>query len=149
MIPHPETNLFQGSFICTRTPTDQQTVICNELDLIQQSAFGLLIPALHCKARPTLVFKQFGQTRQPPEQRMIHPHMHYIRRPQATAGGARPRKSVVEACSGCLSGLGHLPLASFGHLPGIFPEIFYWLQKATVGSQTATLGASLPAFRGQ
>ena len=61
-----------------------------------------------------------------------------IRRPQATAGGARPRKSVVEACSGRLSALGHLPLATFGHLPGIFPS------ESDSRLQTATLGTSLP-----
>ena len=58
--------------------------------------------------------------------------MGIIRRPQPPAGGARPRKSGVKLkCAAA-----PLPKAFgyFGHLPGAFLEIFFWFQKATLGT---------------
>ena len=77
-----------------------------------------------------------------------------IRRPQPTARGARARSSKVSLrpfggqhpgpptpfLVGCIPVLRCLlQLAGrlapyFGHLPGAFREVFYWVQKATLGS---------------
>ena len=61
-----------------------------------------------------------------------------IRRPQQSAGGARPRKSFSRITLGTRlhrnvsRRLWRPSSVSFGHVPGAFLEIFFWFQKATL-----------------
>jgi len=66
------------------------------------------------------------------KERVFHGIFHiyiyiHIRRPQPTAGGTRPRKSVPKAFA--------KPGLAFNASP--FKEVFYWRQKAMLGSSMA------------